>query len=133
LVAKSLLRQEEAKGAARLTMLDTIHEYAQARLVESGELDELRDRHLRFFSALAETAEPELTGPQQERWLQHLAAEHDNLRAALDWGLGQEADRAPQTELGLRLAGALGRFWRMRGAWSEGRRRLDQALQLLDQ
>jgi len=104
-------------------MLETVHEYAGEKLEESGELEELRRRHARYFLALAEEAEPELKGPRQYEWVKRLEAEHDNMRAALSWLL-----EGGEIELGLRLAGALRRFWHVRGYFDEGRRWLEQAL-----
>ena len=56
-------------------------------------------------------------------WLDRRADEHDNLRAALDW-----FEAADETERALRLAGALQRFWIVRGHLAEGRRRLERLL-----
>jgi predicted ATPase/class 3 adenylate cyclase len=123
LVEKSLLRQEEAEGEPRFVMLETVQEYAREKLDESGESEEIKRAHAGYFLALAEEAEPELKGPDQLEWLQRLEAEHDNMRAALGWALGQE-----NVELGLRLAGALWLFWWMRGYDSEGRRWFEEAL-----
>jgi predicted ATPase/class 3 adenylate cyclase len=124
LLEKSLLRQEEGVGGeSRFVMLETVHEYARERLEKSGEAEELKRRHAAYFVALAEEAHPELKGQDQLKWLQRLEAEHDNTRAALSWALRQE-----KVELGLRLAGALQRFWWTRGYDSEGRRWLEGAL-----
>ncbi|HZO28652.1 MAG TPA: hypothetical protein VFH48_21975, partial [Chloroflexota bacterium] len=71
---------------------------------------------------MAETAEPEVRGADQVIWLNRLEEELDNLRAALAWC----ADNDPPT--GLRLAGHLAPFWRLRGANAEGRRWLDDLL-----
>jgi predicted ATPase len=128
LVENNLLRQEsQADGEPRISMLETIHEYALERLRESGELPELRRRHAEYFLALAEEAEPELGGPNQVVWLDCLEREHENLRAALAWAI----DSAP-SQLGLRLTGALRIFWRVRGHLSEGRRWLEAALARAD-
>jgi tetratricopeptide (TPR) repeat protein len=73
-------------------------------------------RHAAHYLALAEHAEPRVTGPEQGAWLDRLEAEQDNLRAALRWL--QEAGRP---EAALRLATALERYWSMRGSRTEGR------------
>jgi len=125
LVDKSLLRQEEGvEGEPRFVMLETIHEFAREKLEQSGEAQELKRRHAEYFVALAEEGDSEVQGPEAAKWLERLEAEHDNMRAALSWTLGHE-----KVELGLRLAGALWRFWWMRGYYSEGRRWLENALE----
>ena len=95
-------------------MLETIREYASERLEESGEADELRQRHADFFLALAEEAFPELKGSPRP-WLDRLEADHDNLRTVLDW-----LESAGRTQEALQLAGALYRFWSMRGYLAGG-------------
>jgi predicted ATPase/class 3 adenylate cyclase len=124
LLDKSLLRQEEgAGGEPRFVMLETIHEFANVRLEESGEAGELRRLHAEYFLAVAEEADPALKGPEQEMWLERLEPDHNNMRAALSWAMGRG-----ESELGLRLAGALWRFWWMRGYFDEGRRWLEEIL-----
>jgi tetratricopeptide (TPR) repeat protein len=124
LLDKSLLRQEEgAEDEPRFVMLETIHEYARERLEQSGETGEIRKLHAQYFLALAEQDESKLRGPEEARWLEHLEIEHDNMREALSWALDGE-----EVELGLRLAGALWRFWWIRGHYHEGRRWLEEAL-----
>ena len=118
LVNKNLLRQTEE----RFWMLETIREYGVERLEASGEADELRRRHAERYLALAEEAEPNLYVYSGE-WLGRLEREHDNLRAALD-----RFGASGETELALRLAGALSRFWDEKGHLAEGRRRLESAL-----
>lgn len=124
LVDHGLLREEERPaGEARFQMPETARQYALARLAESGESEAAHRRHAEYFLALAEAAEPGLTGPQQAEWLNRLDVELDNLRAALLW-----AHESGQVELGLRLAGALGWFWLMRGYFTEGRAACARAL-----
>ncbi len=118
LVDKNLLRHTEE----RFWMLETIREYAAERLEASGEADGLRQRHAQHFLALAEEAEPNLRAYSRE-WLDRLEREHDNLRGALD-----RFGAAGASELALRLAGALSRFWDEKGHLPEGRRRLENAL-----
>ena len=124
LVDNGLIRQgEAADGEPRFSMLETIREYALERLAERGELEDARDRHLNRYVQLAETAEPELTRAGQALWLERLTEENDNIRAALAWSF-----ESRQVDLGLRLAGALVRFWSVRGLMTEGRRWLAEAL-----
>jgi len=124
LVDKSLVVAESG-GASELRyrMLEPVRQYARERLEESGEAERVRRRHAEYYLTLAEVAEPELKGAQQERWLERLEREHANLRAALGWTLQQE-----DTEWGSRLAGALERFWWVGGYLSEGRHWLEKGL-----
>ena len=122
LVTKSLLINLNEGDEPRFGMLETIREYALERLAESGEEETIRLRHARYFLQLAEAAESHMFGEAQLTWLERLAAEHNNFRAALTWSL----DHA--LEIALRLAGALGSYWQFRGHHSEGRRWLETAL-----
>jgi non-specific serine/threonine protein kinase len=118
LVNKSLVIGEREQGReARYRMLETIHQYASERLLEAGEGEQVRKRHFEFFLQLAERAEPYVRGPQLPAYLNEFEAEHDNMRAALEWSLSQ----ADYGEASLRLAGALFSFWEQRGYISEGR------------
>jgi non-specific serine/threonine protein kinase len=108
-VDKSLVALEEGdQGVMRYTMLEPLRQYAREKLRESGEEDPVQRRHAGFFLAMVEEVEPEMSGPDQEAWLKKLEREH-------------------RTELGLRLAGALSRFWSVYGP-SEGRRWLEKGL-----
>lgn len=121
---KSLLgRAELESGEPLFRMLETIREYALEKLHESGELVPLRTAHCVYYAGLAVAAEPHLTGSHQAVWLAHLEHAHDNLRAALRWALEQGDGLSA-----LQLAGGLGKFWEVRGHWSEGRLWLGQAL-----
>ena len=115
LVEKSLVRF----SGERYRMLETIREFAAERLAASGELDDIRDRDVQWFAALVERAEPELERADQDVWLDRLAEEHDNIRAALGYAEG---------DLRLRLSGSMATFWWVHGDWTEGRRLLDGAL-----
>ncbi|MCC6179762.1 MAG: hypothetical protein IT305_30995 [Chloroflexi bacterium] len=125
LLAQSLLRRQDGPdGEPRYTMLETIREFGLESLALTGELPSLRRWHAEYFLALAETAEPRMRGPEQARWLDRLAAEHDNLRAGLEWGLSPDGT----DEIALRLCGALAWFWYNRSHLEEARRRLAQVL-----
>ena len=125
LVDKSLLRQEQEVGQPRFTMLETIREYGQERLAEDGEADALHRRHAQYFLQRAEQAEPRLRGPAQAEVLERLDAEYGNLRAALDWAVGNG-----DAKLGLGICSALWRFWQFRGLYREGREQVARVLAL---
>ena len=126
LVSKSLvLVEEDTAGEPRYRLLETVRQYGRERLREAGETADVRERHRGWYLALAEQAAPELLGPGQRAWLERLETEHDNLRAALEWSL-----ETREAEAALRLAGALWRFWDVRGHISEGRKWLADALAL---
>ncbi|MGH9225746.1 MAG: AfsR/SARP family transcriptional regulator [Acidimicrobiales bacterium] len=110
LVDRCLVVVDRARRPLRYRQLETVREYASARLAEAGAAREWQRRLLVWAVGLAEA-----TG-EQNHGLDTLDAEHDNLRAAL-------ADAA-DPELGGRLAVALGRFWEVRGYWAEGRSQL---------
>jgi predicted ATPase/class 3 adenylate cyclase len=109
-------------GDDRLLMLETIREYAVEKLEASGEAGALRERHARFFAALAEDAYARRFDFEIESSAR-LDADHDDLRAALDWLETNDRDRA------LAVAGALGWYWLSRGLLAEGCGRLAAALE----
>jgi predicted ATPase/class 3 adenylate cyclase len=124
LVEQSLLRRDEAEhGEPRFVMLETIREFALDRLAAAGETDDLRRRHAEFFTAVAEEAEPRLTGSPEAG--DRIGRDHDNFRAALAWAIEKDA-----AELGLRLGFALWRFWQQRGHLREAREWFDRLLAL---
>ncbi|MGK5684053.1 BTAD domain-containing putative transcriptional regulator [Actinoplanes sp. URMC 104] len=104
LVDRSLVSADPATGRFRL--LETIREYAGAKLREAGEETGVRRRHLAHYTEVAETYGPQVrfVGPAWDL----LAGEQDNLRAAVDFCV-EHTDEPPET--GLRLAAALVQFW----------------------
>jgi predicted ATPase/transcriptional regulator with XRE-family HTH domain len=116
LVDASLLQVAGTDEEPRFGLLETVREYGLEQLAATGEEATVRDRHLAWYVALAEQAEPQLTGPDQRVWVARLEAEHDNLRAALTWGTKQ--GRLVEA---IDLAGRLWRFWEIGGHFSEGR------------
>jgi len=127
LIDKSLLQTTGQEGVEpRFMMLETIREYGLECLNASKVMEATRQTHAQYYLALAEQAEPELTGPSQAVWLERLEQEHDNLRAALQWSL--ERDGIRDKEVALRLGGALMVFWLIRGYASEGQIFFERAL-----
>ncbi|WP_284740936.1 helix-turn-helix transcriptional regulator [Amycolatopsis sp. RTGN1] len=118
LVDKSLVLAENG----RYRLLETLREYAAARLAEAGEADAVRDRHLDHFLALAEAAEPDLDR-DKDAWRARVEPERDNFRAALEWGLAKE-----DPTRGRRLAAAVAWLWNLRGRGHEGLAYLKRAV-----
>jgi predicted ATPase len=127
LVEVSLVNQEDGPGGEpRFRSLQIIREYAQERLKESGEEQTLRKRHAEFFLNFAEEAAPHLTSAARWEWIERLGADYWNLVAALEWTL------ANRPEWCLRLAGALGWFWFVRGYIADGRSWVERSLAASD-
>ena len=110
----------------RFRMLETIREFGVELLENSGELLAIQKTHAEWFTDLARAAAPELTGVDPITWVGVLEAEHDNLRAGLDWSIAQDPANAA------RMATALWRFWWIRGYVREGRTWLQRVLELSD-
>ena len=129
LLDKHLLRQPELdspeQGDRRLLMLETIREYGWERMVSCGESEETRQAHATYYLQLAEEAETHLFWVEQGQCFDLLEREADNLRAALSWAMEQAGQK---WEMALRLAGALVRYWAVRGSLSEGLAWLERTL-----
>ena len=116
LVDKNMLSLgEDADAEPRVSMLEMLREYAYERLVESGELADAQRRHAEYVLHFAQTAERELSGAGQGRWLARFEREHANIRAALEY-----AERSAATALGFELVAAVWRFWWLHGHLTEG-------------
>jgi len=123
LIDHHLVRRTLTKGGSRLSLLETIHEYAAELLAaDPADADRTRARLAAWCLALANEAEGQLSRDQQTMWLDLLENEHDNLRAALD-----HLDSTGAAEQ-LTLAVSLSRYWYVRGHLAEGRARLEHAL-----
>lgn len=125
LVDKSILIREEPGIAVRYRLLETIRDYGQEKLRESGEHLAFVRRHRDWYERLVSRAADEWISPHQVEWIARLEREQPNLRDALTFSIaGNEEDAAA----GLRMATALYPFWLSRGRLSEGRRWLERAL-----
>jgi predicted ATPase len=115
LINKSLIVAQEEAGRTRYHMLETIRRYANKKLIEAGESEELRDRHLEYFLNLVVTAEPHLIRPEQLEWLPLLDADYENIRFAFEWSAYTKV-----AESSLNFCYVLCWFWIIRGYWLEG-------------
>jgi predicted ATPase/serine/threonine protein kinase len=126
LIDKSLVQKAAlASSDSRFVMLQTIHEYAWEKLEASGEEPSIKRAHAAYCLVLAEEGAADQNAAQVAEWLERIALEHDNMRAALEWVTGKG-----NADWGLRLGSALFRFWEMREYFAEGEDRLDKLLKL---
>jgi non-specific serine/threonine protein kinase len=135
------LREQEAAGAVRglvdaswlvvtrdleqnrFSMVETIREFAAARLKEAGEAPQARRRHALHFADVAIQSFDSLVGPDAHRWSARLGSAVDDLRAMLQWVLDNR-----ETDLGLEVGATLWRWWLTSGRLSSGRAWLDKFL-----
>lgn len=122
LVINSLLQRNDAADGSRLVMLETVREFAQERLDQSGDATAARQAHAAYFGRFMEEMDPLLWSSASSALLNWVALEHDNLRAALEWSLTHD----PALALG--LAQRTGAFWQKRTLWNEGRDWLTRVL-----
>lgn len=124
LVDKSLVMADHAGGVTRYRMLETIREFAMARLVDSREAATARERHISWYVDLAEGAD-QLRRDAPDRSREILQREYVDLRAALDRSLVGD-----DTEPARRLAASLAWLWHDGRHGPEGLRYLRRAIDL---
>lgn len=120
LVDKSLVQARTDGAEERYRLLEVVRQYAAQRLGDQAH--HISARHAAFMLTVTERAEEGLDGGDQSRWLGRLDHDRHNLRAALSWADSHEP------VLFIRLAGALGRYWRLTGQYAEGRQWLGRAV-----
>jgi predicted ATPase/DNA-binding CsgD family transcriptional regulator len=120
LIDKSLLFQQSEQDEPRLSMLETIREFALEKLAASGESEQVQAAHAAYYITLAERAEPELYHHQQRFWLARLEQDHQNIRVALIF-----FQKRNEREKLAHFIGTLGWFWYMHGFLNEGREWVD--------
>lgn len=124
LVDKSLVTPEERTGATRYRLLETVREYAKAKLLKAGDHEGWHDRHLMHCRNLA-TRPSSLHGAERNSWLVLVENEIDNMRAALDWSLRESSGNREEGDFSrrcssLELCTHLSHFWYHRCHFREG-------------
>jgi predicted ATPase/class 3 adenylate cyclase/DNA-binding CsgD family transcriptional regulator len=122
LVDKSLVVANDSEGRTRYRLLETVRQYAQEKLGESGEADSVRARHRDYYTAMAAALDAPAGGDYEQR-LEQVEVEIDNLRAAFGWSC-ENAD----TEPALGLVSSLQPLWITRGRVREGSAWFDAVL-----
>ena len=127
LVAKSILSHAAGNAKARYRLLDTIGEFGLQKLRAEGGERPFRSRHRDWYAALA--ARREAFGPRRAEWISDLDADHENLRAAIEFCMSDVREVAA----GAKLACHLWRYWETHGHLTEGRRIMAALLDQLDE
>ncbi|MAF11178.1 hypothetical protein CMK11_12070 [Candidatus Poribacteria bacterium] len=122
LVDKSLATVEEGDFGPRYRMLETLREYAGERLIETGEAEQVRERHFEHYAGFVLELAPEFQWHQTAEPFDRVAEEHDNIRQALAW------TRDEPSQDGAAVVDALGQFWLFRGHYSEAREWYERCL-----
>ncbi len=125
LVNKSLVTMDDEGDEPRYRLLETVRQYARDKLMETGEAELMRNRHLGYFIQLTVNAESALIGFTALSWVNRLEAEYDNLRTAFEWGMENNVLAV------LKMAGSLQYFWYRRGYETEGRNWIKDGLEHL--
>jgi len=124
LVDKSLVVAENTTGRTRYRLPETVRQYAQEKLGESGQADAVRTRHRDHYTAMAALRDtPARAGAGHDERLEQADTEIDNLRAAFAW-----SREISDVELALALASSLQPLWFARGRIREGLTWFDAAL-----
>jgi predicted ATPase/class 3 adenylate cyclase len=123
LVDKSLVMAGEGSARrARYRLLETLREFARARLIEAGEDQEVKRRHALHYLELVDDSEHRSRDLDADTWLDRVDEDHDNARSALDWALGRDS------ELAVRLAIGWSWYRLATGYLTEGRESLTRVL-----
>ena len=123
LADQSLIKRDVSGTGIRFDMLETIRAFAMERLRSADREGQARKRHAIAFLALAETAAPNMPGPDQPHWLDRLTIDYANLRTAIQWTID-----SGEVELALRFVAAMWRFWQLDGRLSEATEFAESAL-----
>jgi predicted ATPase/class 3 adenylate cyclase len=125
LVDHGLVQPIPGPDGARYRLLETIRMFASQRLSEGSDRGTIERRHAVAYLELAEEAASHLMSSAHATWLNRLTAEHDNLRAAVQWAI-----KECEVDVALRLGAACWRFWQQRGHLVEGLATMDAVLSL---
>jgi len=128
LINKNLvLPQERLDGEIHFTMLDTIRQFGQDKLIESGDADQLADRHVEYFMKLTKRGAVALRGPDQIIWTDRFIVMHDNIRSGLEWVI-----ESGEAETALRFTCDMYEFWLRNSDFEEARQWIKRVMALPD-
>ncbi|MER6507328.1 hypothetical protein ABT158_10975 [Nonomuraea sp. NPDC001636] len=124
LVDKSIVLFRNDQGSGRYELINALAAYAEERLDELGQSEQIRQRHLEYYLRLAQRSEDAWSGPRQIYWHVRLRQEYGNVQKALEYALKS----SEKGVLALRLLSSLWFMWVCCGFTQDGQRYLEQAL-----
>ncbi|MER5795687.1 BTAD domain-containing putative transcriptional regulator [Streptomyces sp. NPDC001980] len=127
LVDKSLIFTVRTADGTRFQMLETVREYALAKLAAEGGLPQAQDRFIAWSLGFVREGHKGMPSPEQAAWSRRVAAESANLRVASDL-----MTRRGRVTDALLLESTLGYFWYILGREEEGIDRLTRTLDAYD-
>jgi predicted ATPase len=113
-----IIRDVRTSANNRFLILKVIRDYAEDRLVEMGEAEEIRKNHAKYFSRMIQEAEPHFFTQAAEKWFDQVQFDYHNLRSALEFS----SSSTEFHHLSWKIVSNLGWFWYRRGYLTEGRR-----------
>jgi len=128
LAKKSLVEAEERGETKRCWLLEIIRQYADKKLYDAGEAEDIHRRHRDFFFQMAEEYELRREELASIAWYNSLATEYGNLRTALTWCLNEQ----DSGDIFFQFVVNLFYLW-VAGNWTEGRHWLAKALERADE
>ena len=126
LVEQSLVMTEDTEEGMRYRMLETIRDYAQEKLAQTGDAAAMAARHCEHYFTIAKAARDGLKGAEQAQWIWRAEAELDNIRVAIALALAGGVDPF----IAVKFSIAMSAFWILRGYSAEGRQTVQAALEL---
>ncbi len=112
LANKSLVAVDQSLNPPRYRLLESVRDFALARLAESGEEQRARGAHLAYIRRMAEDAHRDMVGGRMRERIGALLHENGNIETAADYALGAGAD--PQSAL--QIAGSLMLYFKAHGS-----------------
>lgn len=127
LVAKSLVATTRHPTGVRYRLLESVRDYADRKLCESGESAEIKNRHAEYFTSYVQTIFDEHDVARSDTFISAVDQDYANLRSALTW-----LNEQKNAEVAARLTSVLDYFWLARGQFREGRHWIENCLNMAE-
>ncbi|MGA8535675.1 MAG: adenylate/guanylate cyclase domain-containing protein [Candidatus Tumulicola sp.] len=115
LIEKSLVSTRASGASPRYQMLDVIRHFAERRASVEPRCASMHQRHYRFFLGLVAGGGDVRSTLRHGNWINAIATDIGNCRAALEWALHEKVANAGQ------LICSLAAYWQDRSQLTEGR------------